>query len=130
MIPEREKYAAADFTTRTLTEREKTVTAWLLEHSSMSPEEKIRFLDQLAQATVIRRCPCGCASVDFAIAGIEASREKGMVLLGDFVTADQEYGIFVFSRGDLLNGVEIYPLLNDQMPSELPEPKDWIPFNQ
>lgn len=113
---------------RPLSPREKEVAEWLITNGGASEEEKKDYLAQLQCSTVIRRCPCGCASVDFAIGGRESS-EVGIVPFGDFITPESQHGIFVFSRGGLLAGIEIYQLAADSLPVELPRPIGFIPFN-
>jgi hypothetical protein len=106
---------------RPLSPREQEVAEWLIANGGSSEEEKKTYLSQLARATVVRRCPCGCASIDLAIDGRESS-ESGIVPFGDFVTPESQHGIFIFSRGDLLAGVEIYQLAAESLPAEFPPP--------
>jgi hypothetical protein len=113
---------------RPLSPREKEVTAWLISNGGASEEEKKDYLSQLERAAVVRRCPCGCASIDFAIDGRESS-ESGMVPFGDFITPESKHGIFVFSKGDFLAGVEIYQMAADSLPSEFPLPVGFTPFH-
>ena len=47
---------------RPLTEQERSLVRWLLEHGNPDAAE---FLPQLADAWVVSRCGCGCASIDF-----------------------------------------------------------------
>jgi hypothetical protein len=111
---------------RPLTERERTVTRWMIEHGDAPKEEKEGFLAQLATATVVRRCACGCASVDFAIRGEEAPKGVGLQMLGDFLCGDKKTGlngVFVFARSGVLAGVEIYQLSDEKIHSELPGPE-------
>jgi hypothetical protein len=113
---------------RRLSPRETEVAQWLIANGEASEEEKHVYLDQLERAMVVRRCPCGCASIDFAIDGHE-SAETGIVPFGDFVTPESRHGIFVFSRADLLAGIEIYMLAADSLPEELPPPIGFTPFH-
>jgi hypothetical protein len=113
---------------RPLSPREKEVAEWLIANGGASNEEKTDYLAQLQRATVIRRCPCGCASIDLAIDGRESS-EVGIVPLGDFITPESQHGVFVFSRGGLLAGVEIYQLAADSLPAEFPRPIAFTPFD-
>ena len=113
---------------RPLSPREKEIAEWLIINGEASKEEKMEFLAQLQRATVIRRCPCGCASIDLAIDGREPS-EVGMIPFGDFITPGSQYGIFVFSRGGILAGVEIYQLAADSLPAEFPRPVALTPYD-
>jgi len=79
---------------------------------------------------VIRKCPCGCASIDFAIDGREPEISAGLVPFGDFLASDHSFGVFVFQLGGMLAGVEIYSFGDDDTPAEFPssedlEPADW-----
>jgi hypothetical protein len=55
------------FVDRPLTEDERELTRWILEHGSSGTDV---FVDQLERARVKSVCPCGCASIDFAIEGM------------------------------------------------------------
>lgn len=93
---------------RPLTLQEQTLVRWLLEHGNA---DAISFLPQLAQARVAARCPCGCASVDFAIGGAVPPAGAGMHVLSDYVwEADDgaDCGVFVFSCGTQLAGLEVW----------------------
>jgi len=108
---------------RPLTERERAVTRWIIEHGGAPNEEREKFLAQLEAATVVRRCACGCASVDFAIRGEEAPTKVGLEIIGDFLCGDEKSGIngvFVFARSGVLAGVEIYQLSDEKIHDELP----------
>ena len=90
---------------RSLTERERTVTRWIIEHGDVPKDEREGFLAQLEAATVVTRCACGCASVDFAIHGEEAPKGVGLQILGDFLCGDEKTGIngvFVFAKSGVL----------------------------
>jgi hypothetical protein len=93
---------------RPLTAHEKALVRWLLEHGK---PEAAGFLPQLGNAWVVSRCPCGCASIDFAIGGVVPPSEAGMHVLSDYVwdAADGTCcGVFVFERGGQLNGLEVW----------------------
>src|SRR5437016_2167069 len=92
---------------RNLTSRERELAAWVIQNGDASTPDKERFLRQLDSAKVVARCPCRCASVDFAVGGKEPSKVE-LTILGDFLCteSDQTHGIFVFARGDFLAGIE------------------------
>jgi hypothetical protein len=55
---------------RKLTFAEEQLVRWMLEHGNSDAQP---FLPQLEKAYVTPdRCPCGCASIDFAIEGLPA----------------------------------------------------------
>ena len=103
---------------RSLTEPELQLVRWMLERGKPDAAD---YLAQLAEASVTPwRCPCGCASLNFAIHG--RSTPKGCLrVLADFVfgsTLDQS-GIFVYEQEGLLSGLEVYGL-SGEAPKSLP----------
>jgi hypothetical protein len=52
---------------RPLTQAERELAQWMLEHGGPS---SAAFLPQVERAAVVSRCPCGCASIDFEVAGM------------------------------------------------------------
>ncbi|MBK8479212.1 MAG: hypothetical protein IPL39_23910 [Opitutaceae bacterium] len=65
---------------RPLTESEKTLLRWLLEHGETRGRD---FLPQIDCARVSGRCGCGCATVDLAVDGLK-EQEKGLFPVADF----------------------------------------------
>ena len=96
-------------------------TRQLIEHANVGEEEKKRYLTQLGSAIVVRMCECGCANIDFAIAGVASEPGAPLDPFEDFVAKDQRFGVFVFSKRDTLAGVEIYSLADLDLPSEFPD---------
>ena len=92
---------------RALSSEERTFIQWLLEHGE---EGASSFLPQLAEATVIGRCPCGCASVDLAVGGRVAPDGSPMDILSDYVWREDDipFGVFVFAHDGLLAGLDVY----------------------
>jgi hypothetical protein len=121
------------FQPRALTEKERSFTRQLIARANVSEEEKKKYLAQLDSATVVRMCECGCASIDFAIAGVTSEPGVPLDIFGDFVAKDQRFGVFVFSKRGTLAGVEIYSLADLDLPSEFPAPSElvgWEAANQ
>lgn len=112
---------------RPLTDEERSLTRWMLEHGK---PEALAFLPQLDHARVVSRCPCGCGSVVFAIKGQKAPAGTGMQPVADFVFGgdDDLCGIFVFAQAGLLAGLEVYGLAIDA-PMVLPLPEQLRPFS-
>jgi hypothetical protein len=80
---------------------------------------------QLEKATVIGRCSCGCASVDFAIASEYPPPSNTLEIIGDYQFGDEKSGlsgVFAFARCGILAGIEIYPLSDEKVHAELPSP--------
>lgn len=105
---------------RPLTAEEAALVRWLLEHGTASAA---RFLPQLAEARVVSRCYCGCASVDFAIPGVVPPPGDGIGILSDFEYRTAEghpCGVFVFERAGLLAGLEVWSMDGLCTPSTLP----------
>jgi hypothetical protein len=99
------------------------LTRWLLDHGI---PEAAAHLAELPHARVVARCPCGCVSVDFAIAGREAPLTAGLQVLADYEWRDAEgrqAGIFVFARAGQLAGLEVYTLHPDASIDVLPAPE-------
>ncbi len=93
---------------RDLTAQELSLVSWLLQHGG---PEAIDFVSQLANARVASRCYCGCASVNFAINGVESEPGTGITILSDYEWGDADgriFGAFVFKRSGLLAGLEIW----------------------
>lgn len=106
---------------RPLTDVERSLTRWMLEQGGV---EALPFLAQLEAAQVVSRCSCGCASINFEVAGMSAPN-GGMRILADFVYDGPEgaTGAFVFEQGGVLGGVEVYGL-EGGAPAVLPVPSE------
>jgi len=91
---------------RPLSESELKLCRWMLEHGL--PEAK-DFLPQLDEAEVLAwRCPCGCASIKFQIAGRQAL--PGVHSLSDFDYGDENNcsGVMIYESNGVLSGLEVY----------------------
>ena len=108
---------------RALSADECSLVRWMLEHGVSHASS---FLPQLEKARVAARCPCGCASIDFAIATERVPISGAMDILADYVWEDGEghkFGAFVFARGGLLAGLDLYSVDGAVRPSWLPKPE-------
>jgi hypothetical protein len=110
---------------RPLTEAERGLARWMLEHGS---PEAAAYLSQLDQAHVVSRCPCGCASIDFEVAGLPAP-SGGLRILGDYLFGGEAdlAGAFIFARAGVLAGIEVYGLAVEA-PRMLPHPESLRPY--
>lgn len=112
--------------TRPLTVQERALLRWMLEHSG---PEAAAFMPQveLAEAT-LWKCECGCASFNLRIRG-HPEAPPGCHPVADFVFGDRETlsGVFVFEKGGILSGLEVYGLAGDA-PKSLPSPAELRPF--
>jgi len=112
---------AASFIERHLTERERELSLWLLEHGN---EEASTFLSDVDHATVVSKCPCGCDTVDFAVSGIRPA-SGGMRVLSDYYWIDDDghtNGIFIYSISGQLAGLEVYSCDGECGTVRLPDP--------
>jgi hypothetical protein len=106
---------------RPLTPEEEALVRWLLENGN---RDAGGFLPQLANARVVSRCPCGCASIDFAVDGAVPPAEARIKKLADYQwqAADgAQFGVFVFARAGQLAGLEVWPIDGLQAASLLPK---------
>jgi len=113
-------------TDRPLSDEERVLTRWILEHGTA---EGVGFLEQLDRARVVGGCPCGCASIDFAIDG-SGEAPVGVHTLGEFVFGigeDELFGVMVFSANGILSGLEVYGFGADA-PKTLPKPSELRPM--
>jgi len=111
---------------RPLTADEYELVRWMMEHGT---PEAAQQLPQLELARVAPwRCPCGCASIDFEVDG-RPTQTGGMCIIADFVfgTDDEMSGIFVFTKGGILAGLEAYGLAGEA-PKSLPSPDSLRPI--
>ena len=111
---------------RALTDHERRLVQWMIEHGS---SEAIVFLPQLDHAEVTSwRCPCGCASINFRIRG-KPVPPPGVDPIADFVFGEEDTlsGIFLYKKGGILSGLEVYGLAGEA-PKSLPEPEALRPF--
>jgi hypothetical protein len=111
---------------RPLSADERLLLRWMLEHGETHAPA---FLSQLADARVVGRCPCGCASIDFSVGGKVPPAEGTMDILSDYIWRDAErhqFGAFVFARGGLLAGLDLYSVDGTLTPTWLPKPEELI----
>lgn len=112
---------------RPLTQGERALIRWMLEHGTPGAKE---FIPQAEAVSVDDwRCSCGCASINFSGEGL--SKPSGEIqILADFVFGTDENlsGIFVFHKNGVLAGVEVYGLTGDA-PKSLPLPESLRPFS-
>ncbi len=106
---------------RPLTAEERWLARWMLEHGT--PDAR-RFLPHLERARVVSRCPCGCATIELQVDGFPLPAEGGIRSLGDFSfeDGDEVSAVFIYQRGGVLAGIEVYALSGD-VPRVLPTPE-------
>lgn len=107
-------------THRALTERERAVLDWLLS-AEFEGADAIR--EEAKSARVIGTCGCGCPSIDFA------RDESGMNAVVNAEVLGTNDSLFLYLLRGHLGGIE-YCRIDEEMPSELPEPdrlRVWYP---
>jgi hypothetical protein len=113
---------------RALTDEERGVVRWLLENGE---QRAPRFLTQLASARVSGRCSCGCASIDFSIAGSQPVTDGEMDILADYAWRDTSghlFGAFVFARSGLLAGLDLWSIDGEATATRLPHSHELTPI--
>ena len=110
---------------RPLSDEERRLTRWMIEHGDVEPAN---YLFQLENAVVISQCKCGCASIDFQIGSTLPNIKTGMKIIADYLYGPENppFGVFVFTRDDVLAGLEVYSF--SDTPAPLPAPGDLRPF--
>jgi hypothetical protein len=107
---------------RPLTESERTLARWMLEHGT---SEARSFLPQLERAEATSwRCKCGCASVNLKIDG-HPDAPPGVHVLADFVFGvdNNLMGIFIYESAGILSGIEVVGY-GGEVPTTLPDIRD------
>lgn len=107
--------------------QERSTVRWLLEHGNGDNSE---FLRQLELARVVRLCGCGCASIDFAIAG-RRPMQPAMQILSDFqwrTKGGHLCGAFVFEQDGLLAGLDLWSIDGQTTPDAMPPIRDLVPY--
>ena len=74
-------------------------------------------LENLASLTVVSRCACGCASVDFKLLGAGEIAEVVADAIGD-TSSGEEVGVLVFGVNGRITGLEIVGYSDS--PADLP----------
>jgi hypothetical protein len=103
---------------RPLTQHERDLIRWLLEHSQL---EASRYLCQIDKLSVFEKCSCGCPTVYFALDGVRVAR-KGEELLSDWLAEvdGEEVGLMLFQTNNKISSLEVYSLAGTEKPFGLP----------
>jgi hypothetical protein len=91
---------------RPLTQDERDLVQWLLEHGDSEHKNLISQIDNL---TVVRTCSCGCPTVNFALNG-KPVPPKGERIISDLLaTVDgKDVGVLLFQNEGRLSCLEVY----------------------
>jgi hypothetical protein len=103
---------------RPLTQNERNLIRWLLEHSNSNVDHLLSQLDRLS---VVEKCTCGCPTVYFAVDGEPTSR-KGERLIADYLAEvdGDGVGVMLFETKGKLSSLEVYSLAGSEKPFGLP----------
>jgi hypothetical protein len=103
---------------RPLTEHERDLVRWLVEHSHLDAS---RLLSQIDRLSVAARCTCGCPTIDFALDG-EPVACKGEQLVSDWLAEvdGMPVGVMLWQTNDRISTLEIYSLPGTDKPFGLP----------
>lgn len=115
------------FVERELTETESNAVRWLLEHGKGNTRQYLLHADRI---TVIDVCPCGCASIDFALDGTRP-KPAGMEIISDHYWVDDNNhtgGVFLFAVSGQLAGLEVYSMDGKCDVSKLPDMNRLLPL--
>ena len=108
-------------TDRPLSTRESELVAWLLAQAG-NPAE---LHGQVPDLRVVQVCGCGCASVDFVVAGRAPARGSGLLQVGpECYWGSRDSGlfaVFLFQREGLLAGLDVYSVDGSATPTALPD---------
>lgn len=117
---------------RQLTQQERNLVTWLLEKNIESSKT---YLKQLNKIIVISKCPCGCASINFSYKDTDSFHQtnSNFKIISDYKWKDEDnnlYGIFLFSKNDILAGLEVWSIDGNSTPTRLPNHSSLIPIDQ
>jgi hypothetical protein len=94
-------------TSRLPTEDERRLVEWLIANSS----DSLKYANQIPQLRVVSRCPCGCPSVDFAIADRSRFGFSEVIARADGRTPEgTPVWVTLHSRQGEIAELEVYPL--------------------
>ena len=103
---------------RPLTEHERDVIHWLLEHGNPGAE---KLLPQIDRLSVVGKCDCGCPTVEFALDG-EPVPVKGHRLISDNLGEidGMSVGVMLFATDGQIFMLEVYSMAGTKKPFGLP----------
>jgi hypothetical protein len=104
---------------RPITQQERHLIKWLLEHGVHGSEQ---FVSQLDSLSVIWKCRCGCPTVNFALHGESVVSDNEHILADYLAIADgQDVGVILFQKEGRLSSLEVYSRAGTDKPFGLPE---------
>ncbi len=112
---------------RDLTDDERALVRWLLTNGA---DDAASYAMQLDRISVNSVCPCGCASINFAIDDTTPDKNSGIKILADYQSDAVDgvvVGVFLFAYGDLLAGLEVWSPDGESDCKVLPKPSTLRP---
>jgi hypothetical protein len=105
---------------RPLTDHERELVAWLIEHGTYGDRPTLHA--QIPRLSVRERCTCGCPTVYFALDGKPVPRKGERLVSDHLATVDgMEVGIMLFETTGDLSSLEVYSCPGSDQPFGLPD---------
>lgn len=111
---------------RPLTEPERNLVRWLIDHSHTDARHLLPQVDKLS---VYAKCTCGCPTIDFALCG-EPVETKGEKLVSDWI-ADVDgmpVGVMLWQANVRISTLEVYSLPGSDKPFGLPAIESFLGY--
>jgi len=107
--------------TRALTEHERNLVLWLIDHSFMKDASRLR--PQVDLLSIISKCTCGCPTIDFTLDGQPApAKRKGEGFISDWLAEVDGMPVYVqlWVLNDQISSLEVGSLPGTDRPFGLP----------
>ena len=103
---------------RPLTQHERDLIRWLIEHGDPGATHLLSQLDRLS---VAGKCTCGCPTIDFELDG-EIVSPKGERVVSDWLAKvdGEPVGVMLFEANGKINSLEVYSCSGSKEPFGLP----------
>lgn len=105
---------------RPLTQEERTLLEWLIANGSADAKG---YLPQLADLSVVGRCPCGCPTIDLALGDRYQRKTAPSKILADLVGTTPEgieVGVILHAREGEISELEVYAIADVKQSFRLP----------
>jgi hypothetical protein len=109
---------------RPVSPEEIEVVRWLLANGAMRDVSAYQ-ADSLRGAEVVAACPCGCASIDFVVAGApeEPRPPRASQIIAEAITRwpdGAQAGVMLWGEPGRVHGIELYELGGDDVAHRSP----------
>lgn len=103
---------------RSLTQQERDLVRWLVEHAHRNADDLLLQIDHLS---VVSKCTCGCPTIDFALDGDPVDR-KGEEIISDWLaeTNGEVVEVMLFQTNGKISTLEVYSCAGTDKPFALP----------